>query len=69
MIYRLPSQSEELVEFITKNSTSLPKIGKICSFAHFSSDDYKTKKMSNSISLFKENHFEEHLEEHEEFDY
>ena len=59
MIYRLPSQSEELVEFITKNSTSFPKIGKICSYAHFNSDDYKTKKMTNSISLFEENHFED----------
>jgi len=55
LIFVLPSQASKIVNFIKIHTIQKENIGFICSFAEFNNNK-KDKKMSNSISIFNENH-------------
>ena len=60
MIFILPNQSENIVNFIKENTVVLPNIGKICSFSEFGKDtmDKTNKKTEKSIIFFEKNHMD-----------
>ena len=56
LIFVLPYQSSDIVNFIKLHTTERKNVGYICTFAEFNNNTGLDKKMESSISFFNENH-------------
>ena len=56
LLFLLPKQSSQIVNFIKSNTIKSDTVGNICRFSNFDSQERnKDKKMEDSISYFDEN--------------